>query len=394
MTNKAGNNPAGDYLLRSDTPDPCSMGVMPNRVQHAGWWNYTWQAIEILCGRNSDLTERVETIENNGGGGEGDGCPDYCGNGSPEGVVTAAIGSSYMQYDAVSTAHSRWVKFSNAGNTGWRRWNGLAGASGASGTGYRIGDGSVATGTHSLAFGDSTNGANDYTIDIGYGNTIPVEASVLGFLSLGFRNAVDIAGNTLDGEIVVGFDNDITHDWSSAPTSNVVIGNTNVLFGDAIMIFGNQNNISGPGTGSSAEGVIVGFNITADASSCFVGVGHDVTMGSGSGETAIGTHTIVNGSLSTVVGSQGEATGDNITAIGGGVLVSNHDSIGIGIASVSGQKSIAIGNGATVTSNQSIAIGYAAADPGANKMRIGSASAPIDEITVYTSSGLKTVTLV
>lgn len=51
-----------------------------------------------------------------GGGGGGVGCSQH-GNGSPEGVVTANIGCTYVQEDAPGVF---WVKVANDGaNTGW-----------------------------------------------------------------------------------------------------------------------------------------------------------------------------------------------------------------------------------------------------------------------------------
>lgn len=49
------------------------------------------------------------------GGGSGGGAALYSGTGSPEGVVTAAVGSIYTD---TSTAQV-WTKVSGAGNTGW-----------------------------------------------------------------------------------------------------------------------------------------------------------------------------------------------------------------------------------------------------------------------------------
>lgn len=43
----------------------------------------------------------------------------YFGSGSPEGVVTAGIGSLYIDDDAADAASAMWTKNTGAGNTGW-----------------------------------------------------------------------------------------------------------------------------------------------------------------------------------------------------------------------------------------------------------------------------------
>lgn len=43
----------------------------------------------------------------------------YSGTGSPEGVVTAAVGAEYIDTDATNGA-IKWIKTSGAGNTGWK----------------------------------------------------------------------------------------------------------------------------------------------------------------------------------------------------------------------------------------------------------------------------------
>ena len=52
-------------------------------------------------------------------GGTGDTVDLISGSGSPEGVVTAGIGSIYLRYDG-STGTTFYIKESGAGNTGWR----------------------------------------------------------------------------------------------------------------------------------------------------------------------------------------------------------------------------------------------------------------------------------
>jgi hypothetical protein len=65
-------------------------------------------------------TERVLEAKilnklNAGGGGGGTGSPGAVGIGSPEGVVTANAGTTYLD----TSTNSFWVKSSGIGNTGW-----------------------------------------------------------------------------------------------------------------------------------------------------------------------------------------------------------------------------------------------------------------------------------
>ncbi len=55
----------------------------------------------------------VSNITSGGGGGTGG--PGIVGTGSPEGVVTAPVGTSYFN----SATNSFWYKKTGAGNTGW-----------------------------------------------------------------------------------------------------------------------------------------------------------------------------------------------------------------------------------------------------------------------------------
>jgi len=43
----------------------------------------------------------------------------FTGTGSPQGVVTAAIGDEYIDTAAVSGVVLKWIKTTNGGNTGW-----------------------------------------------------------------------------------------------------------------------------------------------------------------------------------------------------------------------------------------------------------------------------------
>lgn len=57
-------------------------------------------------------------INDGGGGGGGGGASVETGSGSPEGVVTAAVGGLYVDL----TSHAFWIKETGSGNTGWAQY--------------------------------------------------------------------------------------------------------------------------------------------------------------------------------------------------------------------------------------------------------------------------------
>lgn len=71
--------------------------------------------------RRSDAQWAIEqkilgaVIDGGGGGGGGGGSADLSGSGSPEGVVTASPGATYVRTDTSGF----WYKVTGSGNTGW-----------------------------------------------------------------------------------------------------------------------------------------------------------------------------------------------------------------------------------------------------------------------------------
>jgi len=62
------------------------------------------------------IEQKILGALNDGGGGGGGGA-GFSGSGSPEGVVTASVGATYVQTN--TTPASFWVKHTGSGNTGW-----------------------------------------------------------------------------------------------------------------------------------------------------------------------------------------------------------------------------------------------------------------------------------
>jgi hypothetical protein len=348
------------------------------------------------------LNRRMSGLET---GGEEE-CPDYCGNGSPEGVITAVIGSEYMQWDAAAGDHPRWTKFSNDSDTGWRRWEGMAGAAGTSGSGYRIGDGSVATGANSIAIGEDESAATAETISIGHNNAVAAAGgsfsanlhSVTGRVVIGYDNTFALGASQEgdhSGVVVVGSDNAMDLDFVQAnETPFIVVGTANNVHGRDLEVFGHNNDLSPDGNGSFA-GVVVGYGNAVQGSDCFILMGHDSSATGGGGMTVLGTHAVGDGNSTTALGSSSTASGSSSTALGAASTASGTRSITIGVASdATGNRSIACGYTAQATAEGAIALGYLASNAVANTMVIGSATEPIDSITVHTSGGPMTVVLV
>jgi hypothetical protein len=136
------------------------------------------QAEYVVMSLSDDLTDERRLQVSTGltladGGANGDvtlsvTCPNYCGNGSPEGVVAAAVGSWYLQRDAASTTHPLWAKRSGTSNTGWVAYAGHRGSGTQS---LAIGDSSVASTTDAIAIGQSAAASGTSSIALGKSTT-------------------------------------------------------------------------------------------------------------------------------------------------------------------------------------------------------------------------------
>lgn len=136
------------------------------------------QADYVVVNLSDDLTSERRLQVGAGltmvdGGANGDitlsvSCPNYCGNGSPEGVVAAPVGSWYLQRDAASTTHPLWAKRTGSSNTGWVAYAGHRGTGTQS---LRLGDSSVASATDALAIGQSATASGVSAIAIGKSTT-------------------------------------------------------------------------------------------------------------------------------------------------------------------------------------------------------------------------------
>ena len=99
-----------DFITTVDPTMATDFNSILARAQDNGLLNRTSHHLqEIIAQSICDLNTLF------GGGGGGVGAINYYGTGSPEGVVTAAVGAQYLD---ISTSQ-QWGKISGVGNTGW-----------------------------------------------------------------------------------------------------------------------------------------------------------------------------------------------------------------------------------------------------------------------------------
>jgi hypothetical protein len=280
--------------------------------------------------------------------GEGS-CPVYCGVGSPEGVITAAVASLYYQRDAAITTHPQWVKRSGEGNTGWIAY---AGHRGGGENSIAIGDSSIAAGFASLAYGQQARADEDYAIAIG------LDARANGDGVDGFSSGV--------GHIVLG-----VSAYSYSMGEGIAIGNTaynegnhegyNQVIGDyAFTANGATPNYSFDGSSFPIGGYpgiegamfasVIGSNARAGGD-CSVCLGYD-TYAWHNYCTAIGTHA--------------RALREGCTALGRWAVAKAFRSTALGFFSEVNDLH-----------DYSVALGYEASTDRAAQVKVGSASNPL-----------------
>ena len=321
-----------------------------------------------------------------GPGGEGS-CPVYCGTGSPEGVVTALVGSLYYQRDALTTTHPQWVKRSGSSDTGWVAYAGHRGA-----------------GTQSLAIGDESEARDLGTIALGYQANAEKEDSI----AIGTEahvNSADYFGSFtgLQG-IAIG-----ARANNHANSPSVAIGNyawavgnregaSEVIGANAVLAEPSTpnyvfNSVSYPIGGYGAPGeysrggmysVVLGTNAHSGGD-CSVAVGYDtyawnnycVAVGTHAralmeGCVAVGRWSVSRGLSSTAVGFYSEAIKDHTVAVGNAAKSTAENGIAIGYAPVAGGvDSIAIGTEAKSLFNTSVVIGPQSISEGEAGVAIG-----------------------
>lgn len=246
------------------------------------------------------------------------------GNGSPEGVVTAAVGQLYEQRDA--TSYPLWVKKTGTGNTGWRS---LAGFTGAGAGSIRItmdAVGGGGTGTQNTLVGNSMTitGNPNNVVAVGYGLTIQSGGSLVVGVNAGYTGSSG-------GGMVIGITS-VSQQTSSIST--MIVGNgvtiSDAQAGGTTTIVGINSSAVGAGAGSHR---IFG----PDNSILNSGASFDIFGNGNVGNTGMTRFILIgrfNGAIAgTVSGSSNIFIGDNISStVAGGAGFNQNVIIAFGLS--------------------------------------------------------------
>lgn len=253
---------------------------------------------------------------------------DLAGNGSPEGVITAAVGAIYAQRDAVATAQPNWIKRSGVGNTGWKKI--FAG-----------------TGTNAIQVGDSDTPGNGQ-VAVGFTHTL--NAAAVNFIALG--STITAAVGATSGGIAIG--TSIT----LASTDNIGIGRsiTGAATNTDLVAIGFAITVA-PGTGH----VLIGKNVHGGAAGTNVVIGNGASVSGGSG-VCIGNAASIAGGGANACVAIGASTVTAAASSGNSVAIGNSQAqeshiVAIGSAIVSTFTGIGIGRTVTVSTGGLVAIG-------------------------------------
>lgn len=362
-------------------------------IQH--WTGAAWA--DLLCpgtGGTAEVTQdeldavvtdltalevRVATLEDAGGGGGGDGsCPVYCGTGSPEAVVTAAVGSLYYQRDAATTTHPQWVKRSGTGNTGWTAYAGHRGA-----------------GLLSLAIGDSSGAAGAYGLAVG---ASAVATSADGIAIGKNAQAVEFGDIAIGRDAYAEGDDWDPYDAGTASAepfrwTNIAIGwQSTTLFGDGSVAIGHKAQLL---NSADAYDGVDGFSYTdVDTGSFTVCIGSEARAG-GDCTVAVGHRALTVKDHAVALGPHARAGNSGTTSIGRYAVTDAVDSIAIGHQSkvaAAHTSGIAIGVSAQTTAARQLMLG----GPSASSQHLTAVrfnNATTDAITLNTNGTLATVKL-
>ncbi len=351
------------------------------------------QADYVVINLSDDLTSERRLQVGAGltmvdGGANGDvtllaACPNYCGNGSPEGVVTAAVGSWYLQRDAASTTHPLWAKRTGSGNTGWVAYAGHRGTGTQS---LSLGDSSTATATNAQSFGQSAAATAADTLAVGRSAAasasgaqaigLSTSASATDAIAIGtsttasgasavtlgksstnaavdavaIGRGVSVGAAAVDG---VAIGREATLDPASTgktgAVSGIAIGNTHAVNTEEINI-GSRN--LGVGGNNGAYGciylgndiahqaqnhihgtILIGLEITAESTNTFcapIAIGEGAYLG-GTDNIVIGSAGIAHPADNPVAGlheaSVGVGIGQNVSLNGDCIVALGHDSM-------------------------------------------------------------------
>jgi hypothetical protein len=291
-----------------------------------GTGDVTSEELQAVVDDLTALETRVTALEDAGPGDSS--CPVYCGTGSPEAVVAAAVGSLYYQRDAVSTTHPQWVKRTGTGNTGWRAYAGHRGTSG----------------TASLEIGDGATVTANWAVGIG----IDAVASGASAVALGETPSVTAANG-----IAIGAAPSVT-----AATS-IAIGKQAQAEATSAIAIGQLAHVKTGGVESIAIGRQAQTNGDHSVAMGYVCDGRQFS------DIAIGYSCIADGQEAIAIGCAAQSFGVGTIAIGR-----------VARCNAGALNSIVIGNGANTAATYAVAIGRAATATTTGQIMLGSATYP------------------
>lgn len=343
-------------------------------------------------------------------------CPIYCGDDSPEGVVTGEIGAPYEQANAAITTHPLWVKRDDdGGNTGWRGWAGLRGEAAGS---FAIGDNSVASGVDSIAFGEdaqatgaraeafgkSSIASADDAKAFGSGASVTVArgiglgagASVTGIEGISIGDGIAVNANDVivgwshvtsvavaKPNIVIGFDNTINTALDPSATDSTLYGG-HILIGYQTetpyhqsnwhnTVIGYQAKAHGRASviiGDQADGRVANSPVAGLSEAVFATVIGYKAKASGGCVVSVGDQCDVRGSNAVAVGTNSRANDDSTAALGPNCFAGSTNTNGTGANSaaigvsaqalIGGGVSVGVSSYVGTTANFGTALGYQA----------------------------------
>lgn len=324
------------------------------------------------------------------------------GNGSPEGVIAATVGSFFSRFNG-GAATSLYVKETGAaGNTGWVAVGagGGAGATNAYNLVQEEGAGLTARTTINFIGAGVTavdnGGATRTDVTISGGTTVnPTD----GYLP--YRTGATTFGDSPWYRITtnkLGF-NGVVRFLHSTTTGNNLslglgagdllpadpVGGYNVLIGGqagSIISSGSENTIVGASAGTATDGsqnVIVGFSAGSSLGDFNVAIGHTALLSAtGNDNVAVGNGSLSGGESTRSVGI-GRSTlilassSSENTAVGYVSGASYLDGKNTFLGSGSGYKEVS-GTNFWISGTNTIAIGYGASGKGVNTAQIGNSN--------------------
>lgn len=299
-------------------------------------------------------------------------CPNYCGTGSPEGVVTAAVGSWYLQRDAASTTHPLWAKRSGTGNTGWVAYAGHRGTGTQS---LAFGDSSAASATDAQSFGQSANASAADTLAVGRSSVASAaDATAIGRAATASAATTVAVGQGATSAATDGIAIGRAASVGTTATSGIAIGPTatvaaagslGIAIGDTATTNPNEinigaNNVIGSQPLGTDGSILIGHNITSSDTrgQGTVAIGEGITADwpdSFSAQVMIGAYVQNHGYENVLIGYNAVAQADDapVTGLPRGTVV-----VGVGEnVSLNGDCVVAIGHDAWTRSDFSVALG-------------------------------------